>query len=88
MRSKSKIVQDFVSRLKARGKHFKVIVVALARKLLRIIWYLLRRRERWCEKLREKRVPPRARRSRVTIEEAIRILHEAGYIVVKRDEGM
>ena len=88
MRSKSKIVQDFVSRLKARGKHFKVIVIALARKLLRIIWYLLRRREKWCERLREKRIPPRARRSRVTIEEAVRILREAGYIVVRCGEGM
>jgi len=44
MRSKSRIVQDFVSRLKTSGKHFKAIVIALTRKLLRIIWYLLKRR--------------------------------------------
>jgi len=40
------------------------------------------------EKLSEKCVPPNARRSHVTMEEAIRILHEFGYIVIRCSDGV
>ena len=36
----------------------------------------------------KERIPPYARKSRVTIEQTIRILHEASYIVIKRGESM
>jgi len=47
MRSKDHRVRAFVARLRGRGKHYKVIAVALARKLLYIAWFLLVRGERW-----------------------------------------
>ena len=47
MRSKDHRVRAFVARLRARGKHYKVIAVALARKLLYIAWFLLVRGECW-----------------------------------------
>ena len=37
VRGKSRVVREFFSRLMDRGKHFKVAVIAVARKSLRVI---------------------------------------------------
>jgi len=47
MRSRDLRIRGFVGRLRSRGKHYKVIAVALARKLLYIAWFLLVRGECW-----------------------------------------
>jgi len=85
-RSKSPKVREFVDRLSSRGKHFKVVMVALARKLLTIIWYLLSRRVFWSEDGFSKKVPrvPRVRGHKISLSEAIKLLREAGYEVRRR----
>ena len=85
-RSKSPKVREFVDRLSSRGKHFKVVMVALARKLLAIIWYLLSRRVFWSEDGFSKKVPrvPRVRGHKISLSEAIKLLREAGYEVRRR----
>jgi len=47
MRSHDPIARRFVDRLRRRGKHFNVIAVALARKMLCIAWILLVRGVSW-----------------------------------------
>lgn len=47
VRSNSRVVREFFCRLLERGKHYKVAVVAVARKLLCVIWHLLRRGDVW-----------------------------------------
>lgn len=85
VRSKSPRIRGMVSRLRNRGKHFKVIVIAVARKLLTIIWCLLSRNNFWREEDYSKSI--RFRRSRgkfgMRISEAIEILKRAGYEVRK-----
>ena len=82
-RSKSLKVKEFVNRLSSRGKHFKVVIVALARKLLTIIWYLLTKRMFWSEDSYSKMPPhlPRVRGNRIPLSLAIEILRRAGYVV-------
>ena len=86
VRSNSQVVREFFQRLLGRGKHYKVAVVAVARKLLCVIWYLLRRGEFWREDgyFKGPRRLPRRRRVRISVREAIAILVRAGYVVRKR----
>jgi len=85
-RSKSPKVREFVDRLSSRGKHFKVVIIALARKLLTIIWYLLTRRMFWSEDGYSKEPPhlPKVRGTRISLSEAIKILRNAGYEVRRK----
>jgi len=87
VRSKSPRVRDWFDRLNRRGKPYKKIIVAIARKLLSIIWHLLVKEEVWMEEGYSKPLSrePRYRKPRVSIREAISILREAGYIVKKLD---
>jgi len=86
VRSKSHVIRGFFQRLLGRGKHYKVAVIAVARKLLCVIWYLLHRGEAWREDdyFKGFRRLPRKRRIRISIREAIVILVRAGYVVRKR----
>jgi len=86
VRSNSRVVREFFMRLLGRGKHYKVAVVAVARKLLCVIWYLLRRGEFWCEDgyFKRPRRLPRGRRVRISVREAIAILVRAGYEVRRK----
>jgi len=86
VRSSSSVVREFFTRLLGRGKHYKVAVVAVARKLLCVIWYLLRRGESWREDGYFKRPSrlPRGRRVRISVRDAIAILVRAGYEVRKK----
>jgi len=43
--SNSVVIREFFQRLLGRGKHHKVAVIAVTRKLLCVIWCLLRRGE-------------------------------------------
>ncbi|MGQ4892689.1 MAG: IS110 family transposase [Candidatus Njordarchaeia archaeon] len=49
VRSKNSVVRRWFDRLIGRGKHFKVAIIAVARKLLAIIWHLLMEGEKWSE---------------------------------------
>jgi len=86
VRSNSQVVREFFQRLLGHGKHYKVAVVAVARKLLCVIWYLLRRGELWREDsyFKGPRRLPRRRRVKISVREAIAILVRAGYVVRKR----
>ncbi|MEX2689607.1 MAG: IS110 family transposase [Candidatus Njordarchaeum guaymaensis] len=86
VRSRSCVVREFFQRLLGRGKHYKVAVVAVARKLLCVIWYLLRRGEFWREDnyFKGSRRLSKRRRVRISVREAIGILVRAGYVVRKR----
>ncbi len=86
VRGRSCVVREFFQRLLSRGKHYKVAVVAVARKLLCVVWYLLCRGEFWREDgyFKGLRHPSRRRRVRISVREAIAILVRAGYVVRKR----
>ena len=80
MHSKSPRIKAFAERLFSRGKHFKVVAVAVARKLLTIIWYLLTRNVSWSEENFSKMVKfPRRGGCKISVKEAILILERAGY---------
>ena len=85
MRSKSRRIRLIVERLRGRRKHFKVMVVAIARKLLTIIWFLLTRKDVWREVGYSKRIRSRRYRGkfRIPIRVAIDVLRRAGYEVRK-----
>jgi len=86
VRSGSHVVRGFFQRLLSRGKHYKVCVVAVARKLLCVIWHLLRRGEVWREAdyFKRSRRFPRGRRNRISVRDAIAILVRAGYLVRRK----
>lgn len=85
MRSKSRRIRLIVERLRGRRKHFKVMVVAVARKLLTIIWFLLTRKDVWREVGYSKRIRSKRYRGkfRIPIRVAIDVLRRAGYEVRK-----
>ncbi len=87
VRSRSPVIKGWFTRLSDRGKHFKKVVVAIARKLLTIIWHLLIKGERWAEENFSKPTKRLSRRRmpRITIAKAIEVLREAGYIVKQPD---
>ena len=74
--SRSRVVHESLQRLLGLGKHYKVAVVAVARKLLCVIWYLLRRGEFWREDgyFKGSRRLSKRRRVRISVREAIAIL--------------
>ena len=86
VRSGSGVVRGFFQRLLGRGKHFKVAVVAVARKLLCVIWHLLFRGEPWREDdyFKCPRHFPRGRRVKISVREAIKVLVRSGYVVKKK----
>ena len=79
MHSKSPRIKAFSERLFGRGKHFKV--VAVARKLLPIIWYLLTGNVSWSEENFSKMAKFLGRSCKISVREAILILERAGYEV-------
>ena len=80
MHSKSPRIKAFAERLFSRGKHFKVVAVAVARKLLTIIWYLLTRNVSWSEENFSKMVKfPRRGGCKISVKEAILILESVSY---------
>ena len=86
MRSKSRRIRLIVERLRGRRKHFKIMVVAIARKLLTIIWFLLlTRKDVWREVGYSKRIRSKRYRGkfRIPIRVAIDVLRRAGYEVRK-----
>jgi len=85
MRSKSRRIRLIVERLRGRRKHFKVMVVAVARKLLTIIWFLLTRKDVWREVGYSKRIRSKRYRGkfRIPIRVAIDVLRQVGYGVRK-----
>ena len=85
IRSKSPKIKTFVERLSSRGKHFKVIAVAVARKLLTIIWHLLTRGIPWSKEDFSKTVKfPRRRGCKIPTKEAILMFERAGQEVMFR----
>jgi len=70
-------------RLKAK-KGEKIVIVAVARKMLCIIWHLLAKGERYSEDMFEKTVRgfKAAYRGSVPLEEMARVLRAAGYVVL------
>jgi len=79
MRSKSPKIRSFADRLLKRGKHYKAVVTAVARKMLTIIWHLLNRRTPRQEENYEKKAKANisGEAKTITIEEAIKILEIA-----------
>ncbi|MGQ4892908.1 MAG: IS110 family transposase [Candidatus Njordarchaeia archaeon] len=83
VRSKNSVVRKWFERLIDRGKHFKVAIIAVARKLLTIIWHLLMKGEKWSEKdfVKKPRKLPKIKKIKISLEKALEILEKAGYII-------
>jgi transposase len=81
-------LRAFYLRLRAK-KGEKIAVVAVARKMLCIIWHLLVKGERYVEETFEKAVGSikSVYRGHVPLEEMVLILRSAGYIVVGGSNG-
>jgi transposase len=85
-RKKNSVLRTFFLRLKAR-KGYTVAIVALARKILCILWHLLTNREYYAEEnipAKRGKMPRLIDRTHKTIEQMIEILVQAGYVVQKR----
>ncbi len=82
-KNSSPTVKTWFTQLSARGKHFKVIVTAIARKLLAIIWHLLTEGEKWAEENYSKKTVkiPGNKGIKLTVREAISLLEKIGYLV-------
>jgi len=77
-------LRSFYERLILRGKARKQALIAVARKIAVGVWHILMRDVPWKERLQRSICLPKKRRvSRVAVREALRILREAGYIVIK-----
>jgi len=77
-------LRSFYERLIARGKKKKQALIAVARKIAVGIWHILTKHVPWKEAVRKNvRMPKKRRVPKVTVREALRILREAGYIVIK-----
>ncbi|OPY26916.1 MAG: Transposase IS116/IS110/IS902 family protein [Methanocella sp. PtaU1.Bin125] len=88
IKAKGTIFNRAYLRIKAR-RGAKVAIVAIARKMLCILHHLLVNREMYMEKgIKEKhfKIKTTASSKVMTVEEMIKCLHEAGYIV-RRDKG-
>jgi len=86
-RKKNSVLKKFFMRLKAR-KGYTVAIVALARKILCILWHLLMNREYYSEEnipAKRGRIRGTIDRKQKTLEQMIEILVQAGYVVQKRD---
>jgi len=91
MRSNSPKIRAFSKRLFGRGKHYKVVAVAVARKMLTIIWHLLRRGTPWQEKNYSKHVKLnlKTKAKAMPINEVANVLRKAlgkGIVKPKKDE--
>jgi transposase len=89
VKTKNCRLRSFFLRLKMK-KGYNKAIVAVARKILCILWTILKKRELYCEEnLPRKKVsislksPPTSR----TIQEAIEILGRAGYMIQKLDSN-
>jgi transposase len=90
-RVKNSWFRKFYLRVKARRGH-NVAIVALARKLLCIIHYLLINQEWYSEDIKNSKNSKRSscRRSSIkenTVEEMIEIVKRSGYQVIKMENG-
>ena len=82
-------LRSFYERLIVRGKKKKQALIAVARKIAVGIWHILTKRVPWREAVRKNvRMPKKRRVPKVTVREALRILREAGYIVIKAKSGL
>jgi len=80
----SRALREFYDRLVRNGKAHKQAVIAVARKIAVAIWHMLMKRVPWRERVRKSvRLPKKRRLSRITVREAMELLREAGYIVIK-----
>jgi hypothetical protein len=87
VKTKNSRIRSFFLRLKVK-KGYNKAIVAVARKILGILWTILKKRELYCEEnIPRKKVsitlqsPPKPR----SIQEAIEILGRAGYNIQKLD---
>lgn len=55
--SKSRIVREFYTRLRRRGKHYLSAIIAVARKLLVAVWHILTKKTPWSENIKKISVP-------------------------------
>lgn len=77
-------LKEFYERLLSRGKAKKQAIVAVARKIIVAIWHILTRHVPWNEAVKKSIPTPKKHRvSRMTIREALEVLRNAGYIVIK-----
>jgi len=83
VRSKNSVVRKWFDRLIGRGKHFKVAIIAVARRLLAIIWHLLMKGEKWFGEdfVKKLRKLPKIRKIKISLKKALEILEKAGYII-------
>lgn len=84
-KSKSSKLRDFYLRIKAK-KGYKVAIVALARKIICIIYHLLTKGECYTEEGVQKRIEklPSLKTKEFEIRKAIHTLQKAGYTVSER----
>ena len=81
---KSPRLLEFYKRLLAKCKTVKQANVAVAGKIVVAVWYILMRRVPWNEAVkRHVRMHKKRVGSVVSVKEALRILREASYAVVK-----
>ena len=76
-------------RLKVK-KGFNKAIVAIARKILVILWTILMRQELYCEReIPQKKFAPLKNSSPIprSLQEAIEILGKAGYVIKKLDSS-
>ena len=77
-------LRSFYERLVRRGKAKKQALIAVARKIAVGIWHILTKRVPWKEAIRRNvRMPRKRRVAGLTVREAMRVLREAGYIVMR-----
>ncbi|MEM3442751.1 MAG: IS110 family transposase [Candidatus Bathyarchaeia archaeon] len=76
-------IRQFYLRIRGRRGH-KIAIVATARKLLGIIWHLLITGEEYIDKHYVKKTITKSRKEtlKLTLEEAIPLLRQAGYTVI------
>ncbi|MEM3551193.1 MAG: transposase [Candidatus Bathyarchaeia archaeon] len=76
-------IRQFYLRIRGRRGH-KIAIVAIARKLLGIIWHLLITGEEYIDKHYVKKTITKSRKEtlKLALEEAIPLLRQAGYTVI------
>jgi transposase len=85
VKTKNSRIRSFFLRLKMK-KGYNKAIVAVARKILCILWTILKKREVYCEENVPKKkvvITLKSSRNSLSIQEAIEILARAGYMIQK-----
>lgn len=86
-KKRGSVLRRFFLRIKNR-KGYNIAVVALARKILCILWHILVNKEYYTEEnipTKKVRIPRRIGIARKSVEKSIELLVEAGYLVWKQN---